>query len=185
MLLARSIRASTLPLRRICYLARRVAIGCNRWKGWAGPCIEARLDDPMPAKPAPQRSDRVADVPGLPAFVRSLPASKWKWVAPNLHLKRLALADSGDTRVFLLKSGPGTRFLPHRHTGPEMTTVLTGSFSHDGGHYGPGDFDFGDAEHDHEIVIGPEGECISLVAMQGELKLQGLLGRMVQPFVSI
>jgi putative transcriptional regulator len=147
--------------------------------------IEARLDDPMPAKPAPQRSDRVADVPGLPAFVRSLPASKWKWVAPNLHLKRLALADSGDTRVFLLKSGPGTRFLPHRHTGPEMTTVLTGSFSHDGGHYGPGDFDFGDAEHDHEIVIGPEGECISLVAMQGELKLQGLLGRMVQPFVSI
>jgi putative transcriptional regulator len=148
--------------------------------------IEARLDEPALSAPCEQRrADMHSDVPGLPAFVRGFPAGKWKWVAPNLHLKRLALSDAGDTRVFLLRSSPGTRFLPHGHTGFEMTSVLTGSFSHDGQHYGPGDFDLGDPDTGHEIVIGPEGDCISLVAMQGELRLKGLLGRIVQPFLAI
>ena len=147
--------------------------------------IEALLDEPAPSVPSQRRADMHAHVPGLPAFVHGLPAGKWTLVAPHLHLKRLALTDPGDTRVFLLRSSPGSRFLPHRHTGFEMTSVLTGSFSHDGGHYGPGDFDLGGPESDHEIVIGHEGDCISLVAMQGELRLQGLLGRLVQPFLSI
>jgi putative transcriptional regulator len=148
--------------------------------------IEARLDEPAFSVPSEQRRmDTHSDVPGLPAFVRGLPAGKWKWVAPNLHLKRLALTDPGDTRVFLLKSSPGSRFLPHGHTGFEMTSVLTGSFNHDGKHYGPGDFDFGDSDTGHAIEIGPSGDCISLVAMQGDLKLRGFLGRLVQPFISI
>lgn len=148
--------------------------------------IEARLDEPAPHIPSPRlRPDVHSDIPGLPAFVRGFSAGKWTWVAPRLHLKRLALTDPGDTRVFLLKSSPGTRFLPHDHTGFEMTSVLTGSFSHDGKHYGPGDFDLGDPDTGHEIVIGPKDDCISLVAMQGELKLRRLLGRLIQPFLSI
>lgn len=148
--------------------------------------IEAMLDEPVVSDPSGQRRPVLhSDVPGLPAFVRGLPAGKWKWVAPNLHLKRLALSEPCDTRVFLLRSRPGSRFLPHGHTGFEMTSVLTGSFSHDDQHYGPGDFDLGDPDTGHEIVIGPEGDCISLVAMQGELKLQGVLGRIIQPFLSI
>lgn len=147
--------------------------------------IEARLDEPAASVSSPRFSDFHSDIPGPPAFVRGIPAGNWTWVAPRLHLRRLALTEPGDTRVFLLKSSPSSRFLPHGHTGFEMTSVLTGSFSHDGKHYGPGDFDFGDPDTVHEIVIGPEGDCISLVAMQGELKLQGLLGRLVQPFLSI
>ena len=46
-------------------------------------------------------------------------------------------------------------------------------------------FDLPSPDTGHEIAIGPEGYCISLVAMQGELKLHGLLGRLVQPFLSI
>jgi putative transcriptional regulator len=148
--------------------------------------VEVRLDD-VPVSVARQHPspDGCGDVPGLPAFARHLPSGRWRWVAPNLHIQRLNLADPGETRVFLLKSAPGTRFLPHRHTGLEMTSVLTGSFSHDGRHYGPGDFDFGDAETGHAIKIGNDGHCISLVAMQGHLQLQGLLGRMVQPLLAI
>lgn len=148
--------------------------------------IEARLDEPVASVPLQRRCPDVhSDIPGLPAFVRGLPAGKWTWVAPSLHVKRLALTEPGDTRVFLLKSSSGTRFLPHGHTGFEMTSVLTGSFSHDSKHYGPGDFDLGGPDTGHEIVIGSEGDCISLVAMQGELKLRGLLGRLVQPFLAI
>jgi anti-sigma factor ChrR (cupin superfamily) len=30
-----------------------------------------------------------------------------------------------------------------------------------------------------------EGPCISLVAMQGDLKLRGFLGRLIQPLIAI
>jgi putative transcriptional regulator len=147
--------------------------------------LEARLDEPDATPPIARGHAAGIDMPGLPPFVRSLPAGEWKWLAPNVQLRRLALTAPGDTRVFLLRSKPGVRMLPHGHTGIEMTCVLTGSFSHDGARYGPGDFDFGDSGNSHEIAVGPEGECVSLVAMQGELRLKGLLGRLVQPFISL
>jgi putative transcriptional regulator len=36
-----------------------------------------------------------------------------------------------------------------------MTCVLSGSFSHEGGHYGPGDFDLGDETMDHQVLVDP------------------------------
>ena len=147
--------------------------------------LQARLDEAAPAVSAAPRKATVSDMPQLPPFVRELPAGKWKWLAPGLQLRRLALSAPGDTRVFLLRAKAGLRLLPHDHTGIEMTCVLTGSFSHDGARYGPGDFDFGDREGSHEIVIRAESECICLVAMQGELRLKGLLGRTLQPFIAI
>lgn len=147
--------------------------------------IEARLDEP-PAEP-PRQTDRGTgcDMPQLPPFVRRLPAANWTWLAPGMQLRRLTLSQPGDTRVFLLRSKPGIKIRPHDHTGFEMTCVLTGSFSHDGGRYGPGDFDFGDDSTSHDIAIGPGDDCVTLVAMQGELKLKGLLGRLAQPFISL
>ena len=147
--------------------------------------LEARLDEPAVVPRVVPRKEILFDLPGLPPFVRGLAAAKWKWLAPNVQLRRLSLTVPGDTRVFLLRSKPGVRMMPHGHTGFEMTCVLTGSFSHDGARYGPGDFDFGDSGNCHEIAIGPEGDCISLVAMQGDLRLNGFLGRLVQPFVSL
>ena len=43
--------------------------------------------------------------------------------------------------------------LEHTHTGTEMTCVLTGSFSHEAGHYGPGDFDLGDESVNHNVGV--------------------------------
>ncbi len=73
--------------------------------------------------------------------------------------------------------------LEHTHTGIEMTCVLSGRFSHEGGSYGPGDFDLGDETMDHKVMVDPGEECICLVAMQGELRLNSLIGHMMQPFV--
>jgi len=126
-----------------------------------------------------------SEVPRLPKFVRRYRFGKWKWIAPSVHLRPIWLPCDSDTRVFLLKSGPGTKLLPHTHTGFEMTCILSGAFRQDGSHYGPGDFDFGDETMDHEPHVEAGEDCICLVAMQGDLRLNGLLGRIVQPFVRL
>jgi len=155
--------------------------------GGALSLVLSRLDEPVKSvkQDIAASTSALAEVPGLPKFVRRYPAGEWKWIAPRLHLRPIQVPDAGNTRVFLLKAGPGLKLLPHTHTGMEMTCVLTGSFNHDGARYGAGDFDFGDSDVGHEISIGPEGDCICLVAMQGELRLKGFLGHLMQPLVSI
>ena len=148
--------------------------------------VEARLNEPERAAAA-EMTPTVpeTEVPGLPKFVRRYPFGNWKWVAPSVHLRRIVLPYASDTRVFLLKSGPGTKMLEHAHTGFEMTCVLSGAFSQGGGHFGPGDFDLVDETVDHEPVVDSGQDCVCLVAMQGNLRLNGLLGRIMQPFVRL
>ena len=148
--------------------------------------VEARLTAPAPAVVAP-RAPTVPeqDIPGLPKFVRHYRFGPWKWLAPAVHLRPIVLPHASETRVFLLRSGPGTRMLPHSHTGLEMTCVLSGAFSQDGAHYGPGDFDMGDDTIEHRPVVEDGQDCLCLVAMRGDLQLHGWLGRLMQPFVRL
>ena len=148
--------------------------------------VEARLNES--ARPSVAQMTPVLpelEIPGLPKFVRCYRFGTWKWIAPSVHLRPIELPSPSDTRVFLLKSGPGTKMLQHTHTGIEMTCVLSGAFRQDGTHYGPGDFDLGDETIDHRPVVEHGQDCICLVAMQGELRLKGLIGRIVQPFVRL
>jgi putative transcriptional regulator len=148
--------------------------------------VEARLNEPV--RPAAAQSTSMlpeSEVPGLPKFLRRYRFGKWKWIAPSVHLRRIILPCASDTRVFLLKSGPGTKMLEHTHTGIEMTCVLSGAFSQGDDYYGPGDFDLGDATVDHQPFVAPGMDCVCLVAMQGDLRLNGLIGRVIQPFVRL
>ena len=147
--------------------------------------LQRRLDEPVrvAAAPARPRARGFTDVPGLPSLLDGYPDSSWKWIAPKVHLRPIRLAEPSATRVFLLKSSPGTKMIEHTHTGFEMTCVLSGSFVHAGGHFGPGDFDFGDGSVDHDVTIDSAEDCVCLVAMQGDLKLNGLIGRLLQPLI--
>jgi putative transcriptional regulator len=150
--------------------------------------LEARLAAPASAPPKPQTTahgEGLAGVPGLPAFMSRYPRSSWRWIAPRVHLRPIRLPEPSATRVFLLKSSPGTKMVEHTHTGFEMTCVLSGSFVHAGGRFGPGDFDFGDGSVDHDVMIDSEEDCVCLVAMQGDLKLNGLIGRLLQPLIRL
>lgn len=147
---------------------------------------EARLNEsarPSVAYAGPVLAE--TEIPGLPKFVRHYRFGTWKWIAPSVHLRPIELPYTSGTRVFLLRAGPGTKMLPHTHTGIEMTCVLAGAFSQDGAHYGAGDFDLGDESIDHRPLVEQGQDCICLVAMQGELRLKGLVGRMMQPFVRL
>ena len=148
--------------------------------------VEARLNEPVrPAAAGIAATVPETEVPGLPKFLRRYRFGNWKWIAPSVHLRPIVLPHESDTRVFLLKSGPGTKMLQHTHTGIEMTCVLSGAFCQDGSRYGPGDFDLGDETIDHQPIVEAGQDCICLVAMQGDLRLKGLLGRIMQPFVRL
>jgi len=137
--------------------------------------------------PAPPRAPRAPhDAPdGLPRFVRAYDFGPWRRVAPGVTTQPILLPEPSPTRVFLLKARGGAKLIEHAHTGVEMTCVLSGAFRHQGGRYGPGDFDFGDDGVHHEPHIEAGAECVSLVAIQGELRWQGIIGRLIQPFVRL
>lgn len=144
----------------------------------------ARLNEPVAVSP------RAAGVPpdaptGLPRFVRSYAFGPWRRVAPRISVRPIRLPEPSPTRVFLLKSAPGAKLVEHEHTGLEMTCVLTGAFSHEGGRFGPGDFDLGDPAVAHEPHIEAGVDCVCLVAMQGDLRFSGFIGRLMQPFVRL
>jgi len=107
----------------------------------------------------------------------------WRWIGPGVYRRTAAVPTDGGARVFLLKAAPGTRLPHHTHTGTELTVILQGAFAHAGGRFGVGDFDEADGTVEHEPVVEEGQDCICLVAMQGELRLLGLMGRLLQPFV--
>jgi putative transcriptional regulator len=146
---------------------------------------EARLSLAGVSSSVLERAERKSDVPGLPGFVKDYRFGSWKWVAPSVHVRTIELPYASDTRVFLLKAGPGTHMLQHGHRGLEMTCVLAGAFRQNGSYYGPGDFDIGDDEIEHQPLVESGEECVCLVAMQGNLELKGFFGRLMQPFVRL
>mgnify|MGYP001829098632 FL=1 len=107
----------------------------------------------------------------------------WRRIGPGVQRCDIKVAEDDGTRVFLLKASAGTHLPEHRHTGTEWSCVLSGSFTHEHGRFGPGDFDEADASVDHNPVVDNDGECICLVALNGQIELSGWFGRLVQPFV--
>ena len=148
--------------------------------------LMARIDEPATLPPATTSSPPVQPLDDdLPKILRSYRFGKSRRVAPGVKLQPIMLPGADKSRAFLLWSAPGTRMLEHTHTGTELTLVLKGSFSHQGGEYRPGDFDFGDGDVDHQPIVGSDMPCLCLVSMSGDLKLHGWLGRLISPFVRL
>jgi len=148
--------------------------------------VMARIEDGEAVPPARvvPRPRRVEDI-GLPKVLDLYDIGQVRRIAPGLRMRPIVIPGVGKSRAFLLRSEPGTRMLEHTHTETELTCVLQGSFSHEGGHFGPGDFDLGDDTIDHRPVVGADMPCVCLVAMSGKLRINGLLGRLIEPFIRL
>jgi putative transcriptional regulator len=109
----------------------------------------------------------------------------WRSIGRGVQWRSVEVASDEAVRVFMLKAAPGTRLPRHKHTGTEWTCVFEGAFRHDLGRFGPGDFDEADESHEHNPVVEDGMACICLVALQGNIRLQSLLGRLMQPFIRI
>lgn len=130
-------------------------------------------------RPAPDNMQRAMDLMSL------YDHGAWKWVGPGVYHQFLDVPSETGTRVFLLKSAPGTRLPDHRHLGTEWTCVLKGAFRHDHGRFGAGDFDEADESVEHNPYVEEGEECICLVALNGNVEMTGWLGRLIQPLVRI
>jgi putative transcriptional regulator len=120
-----------------------------------------------------------------PAPLASYPLGTWRWIGRGVQWRSVPVPPEQGTRVFMLKAAPGTRIPHHEHAGLEWTCVLQGAFRHQNGRYGAGDFDEADESIDHLPVVEDGIECICLVALQGQIRFKGWIGRLVQPFVRI
>jgi putative transcriptional regulator len=136
-----------------------------------------RLDAPIATPPLPPPA--ALDIP-LPANLRHQRIGARRWLAPGIWIRPVLKDRSEGTRLYLLGAAPGKALPRHRHSGVEMTQVLTGEF-HDGGtRYGAGDFLEANDEVEHSLMVGANEECICVIASQGVPRgLPGLLMRLL------
>ncbi|HZD91140.1 MAG TPA: ChrR family anti-sigma-E factor [Pseudolabrys sp.] len=143
-----------------------------------------RIDSPRTDGGARPFSVAPAD-PDLPACLRPYDMGRWRWIGPGVEMRSIVLPEAEDVRVFLLKGAPGTRLPQHSHSGSELTSILVGSYAHEGGHFGAGDFEEADENVEHRPIVGGDETCICLVALEGRLKLSGFIGTLLNPFVRL
>lgn len=142
----------------------------------------ARIDRETATTPRTSPKEPASHPFGLKAL-SGYELGPWRWIGPGVHWRSVSVPADHGARVFMLKAASGTGLPNHTHTGTELTLIVQGAFAHEGGRYGVGDFDEADGTVEHQPVVQPGDECICLVAMEGQLRLVGLLGRMMQPFV--
>lgn len=124
-------------------------------------------------------------LPNVPEALRGAELGAWRWIGPGTHYRATNVVGPDGYRVFLLRSQAGSRLPHHTHTGVELTLTLKGAYEHEGGRFGAGDLEEADGSIEHQPVVTPGEECICLVAMNGNLRLLGVMGRLLQPFVRL
>lgn len=123
--------------------------------------------------PAPRPSPLPVREPGLPPPLNRCTFGAWRHLTFGMRVRPLMTAD----RCWAgLVEGAAGRTLPaHAHKGAEFTCVLSGAFSDQIGHYGPGDLVEVDAGIEHQPVTDSTGPCLCIIATEG-IRLHGALG---------
>ena len=147
--------------------------------------VLARLDQ-LPITPKIRRP--VGEPSGLPAPLRDyLPASMdalpWKRLAAGIE--QAVLLQARGIRARLLRIGAGIVVPAHGHGGMEMTMVLQGGFADLGRDYAPGDVSMADQQVVHSPAADGSETCLCLAVTDGPLKLTGLVGLLVNPFLDL
>jgi len=129
-------------------------------------------------------------IKGVPRpLARLLPAPidelQWKAFAPGMKQFNLGSQPRKDGAFKLLSLAPGSRMSKHTHAHRELTFIVSGSYEDEIGQYRAGDVADLDASFNHTPQVTSDEPCICLIATDAPLKFEGLLGKMVQPFVGI
>jgi putative transcriptional regulator len=141
----------------------------------------ARIGDSSETAPVARAPSREA---GLPRVLEPYALGKWRPIGRGVAMRRVNVPGA-EARVFMLRAAPGTWLPEHRHTGNEWTTILAGAYEHEYGRFGRGDFDEANEEHAHHPHVDPVEGCTCIVALTGEVRFKGWLGRLLQPLVRL
>ena len=150
--------------------------------------VLARLDAPPdPPMPPAAKAPPPAGLEGLGLedLLGDLPIGRRRWLAPGMWLRPILADQGGESITYLIRGAPGMQLFEHGHTGPEFTVILKGAYSDGTGRYGSGDFQLADQGLDHGPLAEKDGECICLIHAEGPMQMQGLIGKLMQPFVGL
>jgi putative transcriptional regulator len=108
----------------------------------------------------------------------------WRAVGRLLEEHRLSLARK-DVKAALYRFPAASRMPKHTHRGQEYAIVLAGAYRDGENRFRRGDFSAMDASHQHQPTVEPDGPCMCLVALDAPVKLLGLTGFLMNPFLRI
>lgn len=125
------------------------------------------------------------DMPQLPEPLRRLPLGPWRWMGPGVRVRDVQGPRDGGCRVILLEIQPGCTTPRHTHGGVELTCVLTGAYATETERFDVGDLEEADHQTLHQPRVVSEEPCLCVAALDGQIQLDGWLGRLIQPFVRL
>lgn len=124
----------------------------------------------------------------LPKLVQKLISNtgrlKWRFVSPSLKTARL-ISGQDKYEVAFHNIKQGGKVAEHDHRGREVTLVLQGSFSDSDGNYVAGDYLSREAGEVHRPQAAQNEDCLCLSVLEAPVKLTGLLGKCINPFLNI
>lgn len=125
------------------------------------------------------------DMPQLPEPLRRYALGPWRWMGPGVRVRDVHAPRDGDCRVILLDIQPGRVMPRHTHGGVELTCVLSGAYATDEARFEVGDLE--EADHDtlHQPRVVSDEACLCVAALDGQILLDGWLGRLIQPFIRL
>lgn len=140
-----------------------------------------------PAAPASTVSAPPTDR-SKPAILRKILAkqgpAKWQFLTPSLDVARLKTGQQ-EFEVALHRIKAGGSVAEHDHRGTEITLILEGSFSDEGGLYQEGDFLVRDAGQVHRPLASRDAPCICLSVVAAPVRMTGPFARLLNPFLRI
>lgn len=146
--------------------------------------LVARLDDPPTLEPP--ASTPPAAATNLPRPLRDylpapLEALRWRNYGSAAEFE-LPLRVPG-FRTTLIRVRAGRMVPQHTHEGNELTLVLEGAFHDKIGHYRRGDLAIADGSVNHRPRADDDQDCLCLAVTDAPLRLTGLIGRLLNPFI--
>jgi putative transcriptional regulator len=141
----------------------------------------ARLEEaaPAPQQPMPQDHSGLDMGVDLPRPLAERRIGRWRAIAPGVRFATVDVSEDPAYKVVLLRVGPNRGLPQHGHDGDELTLILKGHFSDESGTYGPGDIQEEDNDSSHQPMVGPEGECICITAIEGHLVPESWIARIL------
>lgn len=122
----------------------------------------------------------------LPKVVKKLLPPRLRWQKLSNALKSARLVTGQNIHeVAFHKISKGGKVVEHDHRGLEVTLVLEGSFSDEDGIYSPGDFIVKEPGQAHRPTASQNQDCLCLSVCEAPVKVTGLLGKVINPFLSI
>jgi len=125
------------------------------------------------------------DMPELPEPLRNYALGPWRWIGPGIRARDVHAPRDGDCRVILLKIDPGRETPRHTHGGVELTCVLSGAYATETTRFDVGDLEEADEAVLHRPRVVSDEPCLCVVALDGQIQLDGWLGRLIGPFIRL